>query len=116
MNYTMEHYYDNLKKHGFDKSDLPMLAEKSAEQYNQILSQFNGWNNIFIDGSNQICIQTEEYKQKCLYLFEKNGEYRALILYYEFYLPDDGNYFTVNHEIIELQNDNERDGLIKLWQ
>ena len=114
MEITMENYYDNLKAHGYTEDDLPMLSNKSSQQYSDAMSNFDdSWETVWINGGNQVDVETGDFTQKALYVFTKDRKYRGLLIDYMFYLPDDGNYFEMDYEIIDFKNEDEVINYIK---
>lgn len=114
MEITMENYYDNLKAHGYTEDDLPMLSSKGSQQYSDAMSNFDdSWETVWINGGNQVDVETGDFTQKALYVFTKDGKYRGLLIDYMFYLPDDGNYFEMDYEIIDFKSEDEVINYIK---
>lgn len=111
---TDDNYYDNLKAHGYTEKDLPRLETEGCEQYIEAMKNFDAsWNTVWIDGSNQFNICTGDFTATALYVFEKDGKYRGLMIYYEFYLPDNGNYYKMTYDIIDFKDTAEIGKTIK---
>ena len=41
MEITNENYYDNLKAHGYTEADLPVLSDRSSQQYADVMANFD---------------------------------------------------------------------------
>ena len=114
MEITDENYYDNLKAHGYTEADLPMLSDKSSQQYADAMANFDSsWKLVWINGCNQFVVDTGDFTQKALYIFTKDNKFSGLLIDYTYYLPDDGNYFEMNYKIVDFNNEQEIVDFIK---